>query len=134
NADSTTVDWGPYSVTVSEDPDVEYGVIIENFWAWGITARFQFHADGTITCSEQLLDVTLGDVTGNSDYDDYGVWVRGWRPDIYTITVGHWDYSDFSFDIALAFLTDFEAKMQAYPDLYQSYEKPSGKALAGPKK
>ncbi|MDY6801758.1 MAG: Ig-like domain-containing protein [Bacteroidota bacterium] len=134
NADSTTVDWGPYSVTVSEDTDVEYGVIIDNFWAWGITAKFQFHEDGTITCSEQLLDVTLGDITGNPAYDDYGVWVKGWRPDIYTITVGHWDYTDFSFDIALAFLTDYGAKMQAYPDIYQSYEKPSGKALVGSKK
>ncbi|MFP4023163.1 MAG: Ig-like domain-containing protein [Thiohalospira sp.] len=134
NDDSTTVDWGPYEVTITEDPDVEYGVIIDNFWAWGITAKFQFNTDGTITCSEQLLDVSLGDVWGNSDYDDYGVWLKGWSPDIYTIPVGHWDYSDFSFDIALAFITDYEAKMQAYSDIYQSYEKPSGKALVAPKK
>ncbi|MGC9342479.1 MAG: Ig-like domain-containing protein [Bacteroidales bacterium] len=134
NADSSTVDWGPYAVTITEDPDVEYGVIVDNFWAWGITAKFQFHEDGTITCSEQLLDVTLGDVWDNASYDDYGVWVKGWSPDIYTITVGHWDYTDFSFNIALAFFTDFEAKMQAYSDIYQSYEKPSGKSLVGPKK
>ncbi|PLX21087.1 MAG: hypothetical protein C0597_03740, partial [Marinilabiliales bacterium] len=91
--------------------------IIENFWAWGIEAKFQFNEDGTITCPEQLLDgIDLGDIYTGYDEDIY---VRGWAPDLYTPAVGYWDYTDFSFDISLAFYTvEYGA---IYDDIYQSY-------------
>lgn len=127
NSDSVTVDWGPYSVEITEDEDVEYGVIISNFWAWGVDAKFQFHEDGTITCSEQLLDgVDMGDTHGAS-YDGYGIWVKGWAPDIYSFAVGHWDYTDFSFDIALSFINDTYGSI--YSDIYQSYEVSTSKTV-----
>ncbi len=127
NSDSTTVDWGPYDVTITEDPDVEFGVIVDNFWAWGVTAKFQFKEDGTIICSEQLLDgVDMGSIYG-SDYDGYGIWVKGWLSSTYSYPVGHWDYSDFSFDIALSFINhDFGS---VYGDIYQLYAKPEAKVL-----
>lgn len=131
NGDSTSVDWGPYSVTIAEDPDVEFGVIVDNFWAWGVQAKFQFHEDGTITCAEQMLDgVDMGDIYGAS-YDGYPVWIKGWAPDQYLPAAGHWYYSDFSFDIALSFINDSFG--QIYDDIYQLYEQPSSKNIKGNK-
>lgn len=121
-ADSTTVDYGPYSVTISADEDTEepYDIIITGFWGYGVDARMTLNEDGTVSCPSNLIDgLTYG--------GEPIVWVRafdGANPYAPGVPVGHWNWTDSSFNISVEIYVE---ELGYFGQLYQVYEQPADK-------
>lgn len=128
NDDSTTVDWGPYGVTVTENTvtDEPYDVLISGYWGYSKgTFVVTFNANFTITATYQNTGLILDNVFGAGNYGaDEVVYSNIWSPDNYGTPIGHWNYSDFSFNFAVLFYNNIYG--QIYDDLYQEYVKDDG--------
>lgn len=128
NADSSTVDWGPYSVTISENEETEepYDVIIEGYWGYSAaTFVVTFNENFTITANYQNIGLILDDVFGPGNYgSDEVIYSDIWAPDQHTTPIGEWDYTDYSFNFAVLFYNNMFG--QIYDDLYQEYVKDDG--------
>ncbi len=122
-SDSTTVDWGPYGVTISADEDTEepYDIIIDGFWGYGgVLARMTLNEDGTVSCPANLME---GITYGGEEI----VWVRAYNgADPYAPgePVGHWDWTDNSFNISVEIYVEH---LGYFAQLYQVYEQPAAK-------
>lgn len=123
-ADSTTLDYGPYGVTISADTDTEepYDIIITGFWGYGVDARMTFNEDGTVSCPANLIDgLTYG--------GEPIVWVRAYdaaNPYSPGSPVGHWDGASLSFNISVEIYVEY---LGYFARLYQVYEVPSKEAV-----
>lgn len=128
NGDSSTVDWGPYGVTVSEYTETEepYDVIIEGYWGFpNATFVVTFNENYTITANYQDIGLILDDVFGAGNYgSDEVIYSDIWAPDVHSTPLGEWDYADFSFNFAVLFYNNIYG--QIYDDIYQEYVKDDG--------
>jgi len=128
NADSVTVDYGPYGVTVTENTATTepYDVIISNFWAWGDANTFvvTFNTNYTLTSNIQKLAVGMDNLYGPANYGDEFIYAKIWSADPYMTPIGEWSYTDFSFNFAVSFFNNYYG--QLYDDLYQEYVKDDG--------
>jgi hypothetical protein len=66
--------YGAYLVAISQDPDTENGIIIENFWDWSGVLRVTFSGDEaqTLTVPEQTVVMGNGNgyvTTGSGTYN-----------------------------------------------------------------
>jgi len=117
--DSTTLDYGPYAVTLTADEETEepYDVIIEGYWGYGVTARMTFNEDGTVSCPANHIDgLTYG---GEEVF-----WVRaydGANPYNPGEVVGHWDWTDNSFNISVEIYGEY---LGWFSRLWQEYVQP----------
>lgn len=116
-ADSTTVDYGPYGVTITADEETEepYDIIITGFWGYGVDARMTLHEDGTVSCVPNLID---GLTYGGEEI----VWVRaydGANPYAPGAPVGHWDGASLSFNISVEIYVEY---LGYFARLYQVYD------------
>ncbi|HAF29991.1 MAG TPA: hypothetical protein DCG75_13200 [Bacteroidales bacterium] len=121
-SDSTTVDWGPYGVTITADEDTEepYDVIVTGFWGYAAAhCRMIFNEDGTISCPSNFIGLTYGGepIVYARAYD-------GANPYAATGPVGHWYWTDSSFDISVEIYVE---NLGYFGRLYQTYEQPTAK-------
>ena len=125
-SDSTTVDYGPYSVTISADEDTEepYDVIISGFWGYGVDARMTFNEDGTVSCPSNHIDGLVSSTYGEV------FWVRAYDGPYAGEIVGHWDWTDYSFNISVEI---YGENLGWYAHLWQEYTQPTAKKSEGVK-
>ena len=125
-ADSTTLDYGPYGVTLSADEATEepYDVIINGFWGYGVDARMTFNEDGTISCPANHIDGL-----NSTTYGGQVFWVRAYDG-VYAPgeVVGHWDWTDYSFNISVEI---YGENIGWFAHLWQDYTQPTVKNSKG---
>ncbi len=118
NADSASVDWGPYGVVITENTATTepYDIIVNNFWAWGgtSTAVYTLEENGTVTCDFQIVGgIDMGDV--------YDASLAGNPIEIEQIATGKWDYHDFDYTFHIPIQFTNTTYGSIYDDIFQVY-------------
>jgi len=118
-SDSISGAYGPYDVTISADENVEYGIIISNFFDVGADVKLEMKADGSIYCPTQYC---YHSSTYNVD-----IWVQGYTNSgsILEVNYGHWDYTDYSINMSF---TLFVPNINYWADVHMTFDKETGKS------